>query len=268
MERFLYRLSISPHAEAFVLKGALLFRVWNTPDTRATRDIDFLAYLDNAPDTLAGVVQDICSVDCPEDGLVFDRTSVVPQRIKEDADYEGVRIRFRGHLGNAIVTLQVDVGFGDTVHPAVLLINYPTILDLPAPRLRGYPPETVIAEKTEAMLHLGRLNSRMKDFYDVWQLAQHMSFDGAVLSEALRGTLERRRTEIVDFDELRAEILENPHIETQWRAFLRKSQLAAPEVFAYILVPIGTLLAPILFALKQGHHKSGTWHPAGPWHPK
>lgn len=118
MERFLHRLSISPYAESFVLKGALLFRVWNTPDTRATRDIDFLAYVDNAPDTLAGIVRDICSVDYLDDGLVFDSASIEAHRIKKDADYEGVRVRLRSLLGSAIINLQIDVGFGDTIHPA------------------------------------------------------------------------------------------------------------------------------------------------------
>ena len=108
----------------------------------------------------------------------------------------------------------------------------------------------------------------MKDFYDVWQLAQHFGFDGDSLSEAIHSTLARRRTEIMDFDELLAEIMENKQIETQWRAFIRKSQVEAPASFTDILVPIGTLLAPVLSALKQGRRKSGAWKPSGPWHGK
>jgi hypothetical protein len=112
MERFLRRLSISKHADSFVLKGALLFRVWHAPDSRATRDIDFLAYMNNAPDHLASVVRDIISIDGPDDGVIFDPDSVEAHRIKEGADYEGVRTRFIGYLGNARITMQVDTGYG------------------------------------------------------------------------------------------------------------------------------------------------------------
>jgi hypothetical protein len=265
MERFLHRLSLTPHAESFVLKGALLFRVWNTPDTRATRDIDFLAFTENEIEALTAIVHDICSIEYPDDGLTFDSTSIEAQRIKEDADYEGVRIRLRGFLGKAIVNLQLDFGFGDTVHPGTQTIEYPTILGFPAPVLRGYPTETVIAEKTEAMIKLGRINSRMKDFYDVWLLSQHFGFDAEVLSSAIRRTLEKRKTEVMGFDALQAEILENHDIEKQWSAFLRKSQLEAPGSFADILMQIDSFLAPILSALKHGDQITLKWSPSGPW---
>ena len=219
MERFLHRLSKTSHAESFVLKGALLFRVWNTPDTRATRDIDFLAFTDNEIEVLTATVHEICSIECPDDGLIFDKTTIEAQRIKEDADYQGIRIRLRGFLGKAIINLQIDVGFGDAVHPDTQIIEYPTILDLPAPVLRGYPTETVIAEKTEAMIKLGRLNSRMKDVYDVWLLSQHFDFDGEVLGLAIRGTLEKRSTEVMGFDALRAEILENQKLKNSGQLF-------------------------------------------------
>ena len=265
IERFLYRLSISPHAESFVLKGALLFRAWNTPDTRATRDIDFLAYMDNDLDTLAGIVRNICSVDYPDDGLVFDSDSIETRRIKEDADYEGVRIRLRSVLGRAMINLQIDVGFGDTIHPVAQHIDYPTILDLHSPKLRGYPPETVIAEKTEAMIKLGRLNSRMKDFYDIWQLSRQFNFSGDILSTAIQATLDQRQTEVMEFESMRIEILENVNADKQWLAFLQKAQLEAPASFNDTLILIGNLLGPVLSALKQGHHKSGKWVPPGPW---
>ena len=265
MERFLHRLSISAHADSFVLKGALLFGVWNTPDSRATRDIDFLAYLTNDPDNLATVVRDIISIEGPNDGLIFDADSVDAQRIKEDADYEGVRVRFLGHLGNARITMQVDVGFGDPIHPAPALIDYPTILDLPAPSLRGYPPETVIAEKVEAMVYLGRLNSRMKDFYDVWRMAQQFDFDGATLFEAMRRTFEARKTAATLFEELQAEILENQNIEKQWNAFVRKSQVEAPDSFTEILTLIEVFLTPLLSALKDEQTMVDRWNVPGPW---
>jgi predicted nucleotidyltransferase component of viral defense system len=244
MERLLYRLSCSPHKDSFVLKGALLFRVWDVPDSRATKDIDLLAYLDNSPENLASIFRDVCIV-AGEDGLIFDPDSVQSQTIKEDADYEGVRVRFRGKLGSARVTMQVDIGFGDKVHPEIVRADYPVILDLPGPSLRMYPPETVIAEKAEAMVHLGSLNSRMKDFYDIWWLSRQFEFDDAVLSEAIRETFKNRGTEFMPFDELQGDLLENETLEKQWSAFLAKSGVSGPESFHEVLDQIAIFLGPI-----------------------
>lgn len=216
MERFLYRLSQTEHVDSFVLKGALLFRIWGTPDSRATRDIDFLAYLDNSPDKLAAIIHNVCAADSLDDGLEFDPETVQAQRIKEDADYEGVRIRFRGQLGNARIHMQVDVGFGDLIHPDAVQVDYPALLDLPAPSLRIYPPETVVAEKAEAMVHLGSLNSRMKDFHDIWRMSQQFNFKGTDLCEALRGTFGKRATAVIEFDELIAELLDSETLQKQW----------------------------------------------------
>ena len=229
MERFLFRLSRSPHVDSFVLKGALLFRVWDMPDSRATRDIDFLAYLDNSPSNLAAIVRDVCTLDDINDGLKFDADTVEAQRIKEDADYEGVRIRFRGRLGNAQISMQMDVGFGDLIHPGAVQADYPALLDLPAPSLSMYPPETVIAEKAEAMVYLGSLNSRMKDFYDIWRMSQQFNFEGGELCEAIRRTFQNRKTEIIRLDDLVAELLDNDNLDQQWTAFLQKSVLIGTE---------------------------------------
>jgi predicted nucleotidyltransferase component of viral defense system len=244
MERMLYRLSSSAHKGSFVLKGALLFRVWDIPDSRATRDIDLLAFLDNSPEKLAAIFREVCSIE-GDDGLVFDPDSVDARTIKEDADYEGVRVRFRGLLGKAKITMQVDVGFGDKVHPAIVQTDYPVILDLPAPTLRIYPPETVVAEKVEAMIHLGSLNSRMKDFYDIWRLSRQFEFDSEVLSEAIGQTLENRGTKLISLDVLKADLLANDTLERQWRAFLTKSGVSGPESFHEVLDQIAIFLGPL-----------------------
>jgi len=244
MERFLYRLSHSPHKGSFVLKGALLFRVWDVPDSRATRDIDFLAFLDNSPENLAAVFREVCTIE-GDDGLVFDLDSVGAKAIKEDADYEGVRVRFRGLLGKARITMQIDIGFGDKVHPGVVRADYPVILDLPAPALRMYPPETVVAEKVEAMVHLGSLNSRMKDFYDVWRLSRQFEFENSILSEAIRQTFANRGTELMPFGELKAELLENETLDKLWSAFLAKSGVTAPKSFHEVLDEIASFLSPL-----------------------
>jgi len=181
-----------------------------------------------------------------DDGLVFDPDSIDARTIKESADYEGVRIRFRGLLGKARITMQVDAGFGDKVHPGAATADYPVILDLPAPTLRMYPPETVVAEKVEAMIHLGSLNSRMKDFYDIWQLSQKLEFDPGVLSVAIRQTLKNRETELIPFDELKAALLGNNALANQWSAFMEKSGLTGPESFHEALDQIELFLRPLL----------------------
>ena len=244
MERLLYRLSRSAHRDSFVLKGALLFRVWDTPDSRATRDIDFLAFLDNSPENLAAIFRDVCTIN-DDDGLVFDPDSINAKTIKEYADYEGVRIRFRGLLGKARITMQIDIGFGDKVHPAIMHADYPVILDLPAPSLRMYPRETVVAEKVEAMIHLGSMNSRMKDFYDIWRLSQQFEFDPDVLSEAVRQTLKHRGTKLIPLDRLQADLLENDTLEKQWSAFLAKSGVTGPGTFDETLDEIVNFLGPL-----------------------
>ena len=244
MERLLYRLSCSTHKESFVLKGALLFRVWDVPDSRATRDIDFLAYLDNSPDTLVAIFREVCTIE-GDDGLVFDPDSVDARKIKEDADYEGVRVRFRALLGKARITMQADVGFGDTVYPDAVSAEYPVILDLPSPALRMYPPETVVAEKAEAMVHLGSLNSRMKDFYDIWRLSQQFKFDDTVLGNAIRQTFENRGTELLPFDELKADLVQNEVLEKQWSAFLGKTGVSGPQSFHEVLDQIEKFLGPL-----------------------
>ena len=265
MERFLYRFSRFPSANSFVLKGALLFRVWDVPDSRATRDIDFLAYVDNSPANLAAIFREVCTIDDPDDGLIFDPDTIEAKRIKEDADYEGVRIRLRGQLGNAQVVIQIDVGFGDLIHPSAVQADYPALLGLPAPSLRMYPPETVVAEKAEAMVHLGGLNSRMKDFYDIWRLSQHCDFQGKTLREAVRGTFQNRDTEVVEFDDLMAELLDNANFEKLWTAFLRKSVLTGPENFVEVLIAISKFLSPIFAAVRNDDSTDGAWSAPGPW---
>ncbi|MFH1221423.1 MAG: nucleotidyl transferase AbiEii/AbiGii toxin family protein [Candidatus Eisenbacteria bacterium] len=196
MERFLYRLSKSVHAEKFILKGALMLTVWKAPVSRPTRDMDFLGRLDNSIESVAAVVREICSTDVEPDGLTFDPTSIEAERIAEDADYEGVRIRFQGHLGNARIGMQLDVAFGDVVVPGVKTIEYPTIIEMPPPVLIGYSMESTIAEKFEAMVNLGIFNSRMKDFFDIWLLSQQFGFSGEILASAISRTFETRGTDI------------------------------------------------------------------------
>lgn len=263
IERFLYRLSKSPHADQFVLKGALLFRVWMAQDTRATRDIDFLAFGDNTVESLVHLVTDVVSRDAT-DGLVFDTASIEGQTIKEDANYEGVRILCDAFLGKAKSRLQLDIAFGDTVYPEPNKERYPTLLDHPAPVLRLYPPETVFAEKLEAMIQLGVLNSRMKDFYDIWRLMQR-NFNGRTLYRAVSQTIINRDTEVISFSELERELIESGDKQLQWSAFLQKSRVRAPESFAVLLREISIMASPVLEAVIEGSELDMTWEAGGRW---
>lgn len=265
IERFLYRLSVSQHAHAFVLKGALLFRIWDIPDTRATRDIDFLGFVVNTPEQLSQIVREVCGIEHLEDGLAFDADSVAATRIKEDADYEGVRVTFRANLGKARISMQVDVGFNDALHPSDVEADYPALLDLPSLSLRTYARETVVAEKAQAMVHLGSLNSRMKDFYDIWRLFRQFDFDGRTLGEAIRRTFDRRGTTVIEFEELAAELEENERMDKQWLAFLRKTQVDGPGSFADVLAETNNFLAPIFSSLRQGTRVDQLWTAPGPW---
>ena len=267
IERFLYRLSKSQYVDHFVLKGALLFRVWMSQDTRATRDIDFLAFGDNTVEGLVKLVSDVISRDIEEDGLVFDPTSIEGQIIKEGADYEGVRILCDAFLDKAKSRLQLDIAFGDTVYPEPKKERYPTLLDHPAPVLRLYPPETVFAEKLEAMINLGALNSRMKDFYDIWRLMQH-GFDGEALYKAVSQTIISRSTEVILFSELEKELNESPDKQLQWTAFLGKSQVSAPESFDLLLQEISVIASPVLKAVLNRSEFDMSWKPGGPWKEK
>ena len=194
MERFLYRFAQSDYAGQFILKGALMFAVWDVPARRTTVDIDFLGRVDNKVENIESVMRDVCKIKVPADGLVFDAKTVKGERIKEGADYEGVRVKFFGFLEKSKIPMQIDVDFGDVITPKPLTIDYPTILSFPPPHLQGYTFESVVAEKFEAMIKLGVLNSRMKDFYDIWLMTRQMNFEGKKLASAIKATFDNRET--------------------------------------------------------------------------
>jgi predicted nucleotidyltransferase component of viral defense system len=266
MERFLYRLSRSEHAGRFILKGALMFRVWNAPTSRPTRDIDLLARMDNT--VVAPVFQDVCNQQVEaDDGLVFHADTVTGQAIKEDADYAGVRVTFRATLQNSRIAMQIDVGFGDVLTPAAVATEYPTVLEMPAPRLNGYSKETVIAEKFEAMVKLGLVNSRMKDFYDIWLLARQFDFDGPLLSTAITRTFANRKTPITPSPfALTPAFPADADKQKQWRAFVRKSGLEdAPGELHEVVAVLGSFLLPLAMAIVDGRALNHIWQAPGPW---
>ena len=196
MERFLYRLAKSPYSDRFVLKGALLLTAWRAPQSRPTMDIDLAGRVNNQLDHIREVVAAVCEVDVEPDGIAFNRNSIEVTRIKEDADYEGVRVQFHATLARARIPMQLDIGFGDVITPGPTDIEYPSLLDFPAAVLRAYPKETVVAEKLEALTALGLLNSRMKDFYDLALLSRMYPFEGEPLVKAISATFRHRGTTI------------------------------------------------------------------------
>jgi len=262
LERLLYRLSQSDFRDQFVLKGAMLFQIWTDTPHRPTRDLDLLGRGDPSLEHCQEVFREICRIPVEDDGLIFSADTVSVEKIKEDQDYEGVRVKFLGRLDNARIPVQVDIGFGDAVSPG--LLDYPTLLPMSAPRIQAYPMEAVVAEKTEAVVHLGMLNSRMKDFYDIWFLARTFPFDLRILSAALQATFDRRKTVLEPhrLQTLLAELSVDGAKRTQWRAFLRKSSLAAPDDFAIVNAAIREfLMAPVGFESQM----AGTWSAGGPW---
>ena len=268
MERFLFRLSKSQYSQHFILKGALMFTAWGIPQRRATLDIDLLANYDNAVAGMEKVIKGICKAKVPDDGLVFDPTSISGRRIKEDADYEGVRVRFAGFLERARIPMQIDIAFGDVVYPKARVTEFPTILDFPKPCLKGYPPESVISEKFEAMVKLGLLNSRMKDFYDIWLMTRKFDFNGMNLTESLKRTFHHRKTELPHKRPLFAEEIYDEKSDRQrlWSVFLRKNEIShAPVKLSVTVKVIEKFLLKPLDAIHKNLAFKQTWHAAGKW---
>jgi predicted nucleotidyltransferase component of viral defense system len=267
IERFLYRLSKSPQAGRFILKGALMLSAWSGYMSRPTMDIDLSGKIENDPATLADAMKEACRMAVLPDGMFFDAGTVTAARIMEDAGYPGVRVRIQGNLGNARVSLQIDVGFGDVIIPGPRKITYPVLLDFPPPELNGYSMESTIAEKFHAMVQRGVLNSRMKDFHDVWMLSRTFDFQGAVLAEAIEKTFANRDTEVpADPAVFAPSFAAERDKIAQWRGFIRKSGLSgAPGSFTDAVAAIRKFLEPVAVALSEQGKFHGTWKAPGPW---
>ncbi len=268
MERFLYRLSRSAHADQFVLKGALMLQCWGGSLTRATKDIDLLGCVTAGVDEMIEVVRDCAAVDVEDDGLHFDPKLVRGEEIRLDASYDGVRVHCGARLGNARISLQVDIGFGDIITPQAQRIEYPTLLDFDPPSLLGYTPETTIAEKFEAMVVLDMANTRLKDFLDVWILSQAREFRGKVLAEAVGATFRRRGTPLPE--SIPTALTSAFHLaagkQAQWQAYVRKARVEGPvRTLEETVARIDAFLMPVVKALVSGKRFDSAWPPSGPW---
>ncbi|MFZ4618150.1 MAG: nucleotidyl transferase AbiEii/AbiGii toxin family protein [Rectinemataceae bacterium] len=264
MERFLFRLAQSLYADRFVLKGAMMLSVWHAIESRSTMDIDLLGKLDNAEAAIQSMVRSVIGIQVPEDGILFDTATIATSRITEDADYHGIRVTFLAHLDSARINMRLDIGFGDVVFPDPERLLFPTILALPAPELLCYSRESAIAEKGQAMVKLGSLNSRMKDFFDIWLLSRQFDFDASTLREALRLTFEKRGTDLAGLGFFPQDFAQAKQV--QWKAFRSRMKLDhSPELFSDVLVHLACFLVP--FAIPgQGTSSATTkWIAPGPW---
>jgi predicted nucleotidyltransferase component of viral defense system len=271
LERFLYRLSRSPHVEKFVLKGALLLLVWLGETIRPTRDADFLGFGDFSDEALLRIFREVCAVDVEPDAMRYVPDTARIELIRPEDAYGGRRVTLQSELGAARLRVQIDIGIGDVVSPGPTWIDYPGLLDLPRPRLQVYTPESVVAEKVHAMVMLGARNSRLRDFFDVDALAQRTAFDGTTLTTAIRATFERRRTVLPTSTPvaLTAAFHEAVDKQTQWRAFRTKiGASVAPEALRDVVERLALFLVPVLDACRSQATFPAQWPPGGPWIPK
>lgn len=260
IERILYRLSISKYAGQFVLKGGVLLHVIFDNKARTTRDIDFLARaMNNEPDHIAAVFKEICQIEA-DDCIVYDTENLTAEIIKEEADYQGVRVKVTGYIGRTRSVLQMDVGFGDIIVPKPEYIFYPSLLNMEEPELLAYSKESIISEKFQAMVFLAQSNSRMKDFYDIYMMAKNYSFDGAILAEAVKETLTHRKTILPDFPfALTEEMVRFPGKQEQWKAFCKRLKLQ-DVAFESVISVLREFLMPVYQAVVSDKPFHSCWN--------
>lgn len=268
MERLLFRLSRSPYIDNFVLKGALLFKIWSGDFYRQTRDMDVLVFQPQTVDSLSAIFKDISQISFPDDALTYLSDTVNVNEIREEQPYGGFRVKLTAMLGAAKIHLQVDCGFGDVITPDPVATDFPTLLDFPAPNLRTYPKETVVAEKFEAIVRLGLANSRMKDFYDLWALACNFPFAGPTVAAAVQNTFKRRRTTIPKGTPpaFNVAFIQNPMKQIQWKAFVQKNRFVKVERdFGKTIELVKSFLLPVIDSIAKSELFEMTWSAGGPW---
>lgn len=267
IERFLYRLAESPYCEEFVLKGGLAFLAWGVPLRRPTRDIDLHGFISNSTDTIEAIFADICRQPVVADGMSFDASTIETSVIQNRATYHGVRIQFQGNLGTARVVMQVDVGFSDVLTSPTLTVDYATVLNMPRPQLRAYPYEALIAEKFHAMVFLGRINSRMKDFFDVWTLINSVTVHGPAVQRAIVSTFQNRETRIPDDCPVALEETFAVGKQAEWNAFLRRTGDGTNNIsdFRDVITELRSFFLPVIEALYHDSVLEDVWRPATGW---
>jgi len=268
LERFLFRMSRSPLKEKFVLKGGLLLMGMGLPMARTTRDIDFLGLGSKDTEAVGASIREIGSMSF-DDGLVYEFDPMSIEAMAEDTEYPGIRLKFDAWLGKAKIPMQIDVGFGDIMIPEAREMTFPTLLDMEPPVVKAYGIETIIAEKFEASLDLVELNSRMKDFYDIWMLSRTYPFQGTTLQEAVIATCRRRSTPLISQAPVFSrEFAERSDKQAQWKTFRKKNQLPdIPEDFSAVMKDFAEFLRPVAEASENQRRFEENWSPRGCWQP-
>jgi hypothetical protein len=263
IERLLYRLCRTSARDNYVLKGAMLFITWPPLTFRPTGDLDLLGHGDPTPEAMERLFAEICAVEYPPDGMEFVASTISAEPVREEDDYQGVQLKLRARLGTADVPVQVDVGFGDTVFPPPTRRIFPCLLpEMPAADILMYPPETVIAEKFEAMIRFGAATSRIKDFHDIWATTRAFDFDLATLVIAVGGALRQRGAVILDDYPFALTTAFGDMIDKQslWSGFLRRSPPSVPPPpLAEVLADLRRFFGPVIAALAFPDGARGTW---------
>lgn len=247
-----------------------MFKGWGIPLRRLTRDIDVQAYLENSIENLVTIVKDICTQVVEPDGMWFDPASVSGESIMNEADYPGIRIRFMVYLGKVPIHLRLDASFANVITPTAIVVEYPSLLNLPSFEIRGYPYETTIAEKFESMVKLDSINDRIKDFFDIWLLSQQVEIQGTTLANAIQATFTNRKTPLPisipvaltdEFGMLR---------QADWERFLRRSNLNVHEYpsFQELISKLYEFLWPVVLAVISNVPFEYFWKDGGPWKPE
>ena len=268
LERLLYRISVSPSRNRFVLKGALLFWAWEKDFHRTTWDADFLDLESPSRERLSSAFQTVCKIEAKADGFHFLPETVQAEEIRGRAAFRGIRINLTGMLGKAKVPLQIDIGYGDALVPPPKFIRFPVLLNFPPPRIKACSRETMIAEKFHAAVDLGMRNSRMKDYFDIFYLSQKYDFKGKDLSRAICATFQRQETQIPSTPPLglTPEFCSNPAKMIQWRSFRRQANISLADVnFDELVSIVREFIMPAASATANGKSFNDYWPPGGPW---
>ena len=263
LERTIYRISVSKYAEHFVLKGGIfLYAIFERNYERATTDVDLLARrISNSSEEMKTVFQDIFSQDV-DDALVFDADSITVEDITEFKEYHGLHVSAVGYLDRTRIPIGIDIGFGDVIYPYSVKMDFPVILDMEAPRVNAYSLESSIAEKLEAIIHNGYLNSRYKDFYDIYILSQNYEFSYETLHNAVVETFENRKTKMtMDSAAFGEEFLSDPVHQTRWKAFLKKKKALTQVSMPDVMKRVKTFARPLLDEVEKTkwNPESGDW---------
>jgi len=268
IERFLYRISQTKYCNKFVLKGGLIIYAQSYLLRRPTKDIDFRGYITNSAEDLRKIIEEMCVYPVSEDGIIFHEETIQIEATLPNAEYQGSQVTFTATLGNAKIPIQIDINFTDLITPKARNLSFPILLkEMEMPILLGYPPESIISEKFQAMIRLVDINSRWKDFYDIWLLCNQIEFQGSVLQQAISTTFRQRETQIPSSLPIALSDEFATQRQKQWQTFLTKNRLYDKEFasFGKVVEILRTFLMPPVKAIVAQTTFMKSWKPGQGW---